>query len=115
MNHPITDPVAEKRFQDATLDSSVRRGSVFAVNGNDGSLGSQFFVCLSDKHQEALRSVQYTQIGAVIDGFAAIEAVETSPELNEKSHKNGKVRGKWKTEAWIESVEVTYNPYASEE
>lgn len=110
----MSEATAAKEFEEAAFDGSIKRGSVFAVNGPGSTLGSQFFVCLSDKHQDALRSEQYTLIGTVIDGFAAIEAVENSPELNEKPHKSGKVRGRWKTQVWIEYVEVLYNPYAFE-
>lgn len=94
----------------------IKRGTLFMVhnNGNEQGLGSQFFIALSDKHKDALNSVDYTLIGQVIDGYSTLEEIENDDELNDpgKIKKNGKVRGKWKKQPWINHIEIHYNPFA---
>lgn len=98
------------------VDSDIRRGSVLSINNakNSNGLGSQFFIVLSDKHKASLQDTSlYTKVGQIDEGLEAIEKLEHNDELNKESvNKNGKVKGKWKKMAWINDVNIKYNPFA---
>lgn len=118
ISNPTTDGNLSKEFQYSNAQgwNQIIRGTLVTVNNiqNEDNLGSQFFISLSDEHQSILGdNSKYTVIGKAIDGYEAIGKLETDEELNdkEKKKKNGKPRGIWKKEKWIERVEIHYNPF----
>lgn len=120
-SNPITNDYISKEFQYSNAHdwNQIKRGSLLTVNNaeNEDSLGSQFFISLSDEHQGILGdSSKYTAIGMIIDGYEAIEKLESDESLNdqEKIKKSGKPRGIWKKENWIKHVEIHYNPFVEQ-
>lgn len=96
------------------LAISIDRGTIMMINNKEHTVGSQFFIVLSDKNSSALKdSKEYTPIGKVVGSLEALDKVEASDGLaSDNLKKNGKIKGHWKESPWIKAVEVTYNPYA---
>ncbi|ODV79296.1 cyclophilin-like protein [Suhomyces tanzawaensis NRRL Y-17324] len=90
----------------------AKRGSIYAVNNpaTEDGLGSQFFFVLSEAHSLLITQDNYTYLGEVIDGLDTLSKIEHDEQLS--AGKNGKVKGYWKSEAWIDDVTVHYNPFA---
>lgn len=84
------------------------------INHKEHTVGSQFFIVLSDKHGKVLGDRdQYTPIGKIVGGYEALDKVEASAGLgSENLKKNGKIKGQWKEEPWLKMVEIRSNPYA---
>lgn len=109
----------EFQYSNARGWNQIKRGTLLTVNnaGNEDGLGSQFFISLSNEHQNILGdSSKYTAIGMVIDGYEAIETLESDESLNnqDKTKKSGKPRGIWKKESWIKHVEIHFNPFVEQ-
>lgn len=93
---------------------NIERGTIMSINHKEHLVGSQFFIVLSDQHAAALGDRnQYTPIGKSVGSLGALDQVESSAGLgSENLKKNGKIKGQWKEEPWIKTVEIRSNPYA---
>lgn len=97
-------------FSSLVLNGVIRRGTVMTVDNPETTFGSQFFVVLSADNNDSLQD-GYTIVGTVED-MSAIEKVEA--ELSDPTFvkPNGRIRGPWKKNSWIERVVIHNNPFA---